>query len=790
MFLRPPRPKSPRRGVTLVEMLVTVALLVLMMTVIVQIFQAATGAVSSSRSFQDMDSGLRQLDATIRQDLGNVTARMTPPLDPKNNLGYFEYIENSHADVQGEDTDDCLRFTVKAPEGQIFTGRFYPANITSSGVLPSDPSKAPPFVTTATYEYLKSVTPITIQSQYAEVVYFLRNGNLYRRVLLVAPERQSVLAQSDPANIPVTSYTAGVFSPAPAPAIQMTVSWQGMNDVSARPHTSNPNPATVPGYSATPQPNIVLNTLGDLTNRENRIFSPRFSNDFNGDGIPDDLNGDSVPDFYPSLYFNLAANQDSTSTFNKGLIQEMQFGTTGTMPRTTIAKANATFATMAFPYIYPYAYSQPDANGLSGLGWIHTPDPGNAQNTVAKLLLLNHNPIDVGDSLPAPSKPQTWWGFPTWRETMSPNWFDPWVYPALPQQQGTAGNPSVVPNSPYAAGTTAQQAFGLNPFDATFTAANAASSSLASGPSPAFQMLPPMTLDLVGTVSGSTTGVSSSYRTSAQLYYDFSTGTTPYGSDTFAVHPSWKNPSTGATQPDGLWKQCWEDDLVMTGVRSFDVKAYDNSFPGYVDLGWGDDGRVLLPYNTATTATKPTPAVWTPPLLGFVGATPSTGYGGTSFTGTLFTWPPIVTDATGATVLSSGVTYGFNTLYSSTLAHEGRIPPLVFDNRADSQTGLVVTSAANSLNSNSALGDDTTSVVRLRRVWDTWSTDYSAAPGSGVNSVTGFPYGQPFGAPIYPSYPPPYALPLRGIQIQIRVTDPRGERVKLLTIRQDFSDKL
>src|ERR1700722_6395298 len=76
------RPRFPRRGVTLVEMLVTVALLVLMMTVIVQVFQAATGAVSSSRAYQDLDSGFRQLDATIRQDLGNITARMTPPLDP------------------------------------------------------------------------------------------------------------------------------------------------------------------------------------------------------------------------------------------------------------------------------------------------------------------------------------------------------------------------------------------------------------------------------------------------------------------------------------------------------------------------------------------------------------------------------------------------------------------------------------------------------------------------------------------------------------------------------------
>ena len=48
---------------------------------------------------------------------------MTPPLDPKNNLGYFEYGENAFADLQGEDSDDYIRFTAKAPAGRPFTGR-------------------------------------------------------------------------------------------------------------------------------------------------------------------------------------------------------------------------------------------------------------------------------------------------------------------------------------------------------------------------------------------------------------------------------------------------------------------------------------------------------------------------------------------------------------------------------------------------------------------------------------------------------------------------------------------
>ena len=92
------------------------------------------------------------------------------------------------------------------------------------------------------------------------------------------------------------------------------------------------------------------------------------------------------------------------------------------------------------------------------------------------------------------------------------------------------------------------------------------------------------------------------------------------------------------------------------------------------------------------------------------------------------------------------------------------------------------------------IGDDNPQVVRLRRVWDSWSTEYTQAPGTGVNpansSAAYFPAGPPYAPPIYPSYPPPYPAPLRGIQIQIRVTDPTNQRVKTLTIRQDFTDKL
>src|SRR5208283_5263350 len=165
-----------RRGVTLVEMLVTLAILLLMMTVIVKIFQAATGALNAAQVYQELDNQLRLLDLTIRSDLNGVTCKLTPPNNPKNNPGYLEYGENEFADVQGEDSDDYIRFTAKAPAGRPFTGRMW---IRAAGDSSDATNQLP--------------QPITISSEYAEIIYFLRNGNLYRRVLLVAPSLQSTI---------------------------------------------------------------------------------------------------------------------------------------------------------------------------------------------------------------------------------------------------------------------------------------------------------------------------------------------------------------------------------------------------------------------------------------------------------------------------------------------------------------------------------------------------------------------------------------------------------------------
>ncbi len=633
------RPDRNRRGVTLVEMLVVVALIVLMMTILVQIFQSATGAMTASRTTQELDAVLRQVDSMLRADLNGITASMTPPNDPTNKSGYFEYNENSPADAQGEDTDDWMGMTTKAPEGQTFSGRQW---------LASHPNVA----------FNKAIQPITITSQVAEVIYFLRNGNLYRRVFLVAPDRASSINGS-------TNFIPSIFGGSPS------VSWQGMNDISCRPG----------GFGSSGVMNPIPNDLGDLTNRENRAFRPRFFDEFKPqNGIPDDNNGDDINDYYPTLYYDGVGNVQKIGNTTIGWAPNQQVHEVAAYPtalqRVEPGTANSRDV-YAFPFIYPGMYSVPDPNRSALQGWVHT--------------TTNHSPLDLGDSLPAPLA-QTWFGFPTWRETMAGTtsgggvgWSDPINF------IGKSGN---------------TQPLGLNPFDPT----KAPSITSATFPPPVYQ-----------------------YGTSTPPF-----GFDGAGSSSFVTAPTARGSKQSAT-PNPIW----EDDLILTNVRSFDIKAYDTNAPlyntkangffsaGYQDLGYGSTSFINGPGTDANgnqLGSFSTPAVLFQPI--------------------------------------GGEPQGFG--------HEGRVPPLPGDFRFHPRRPAL------------NIGDPHAGVTRLVRTFDTWSTDYTKAPDTDI-FLNG--YGSS-SLPIYPSFPPPYPSPLRGIQIQIRVVDPRNERSKVLTIRQDFTDKL
>ncbi|QDV35899.1 PulJ/GspJ family protein [Tautonia plasticadhaerens] len=671
---RPTARPTARRGLTLVELMVTIALMLLIMSIIVALFTAATEGMTIARTDQEMASVTRRVDAVIRQDLRGVTARFTPPLDPNHNLGYFEYIENSFADAQGEDTDDILCFTAKAPPGQPFTGRI----MLQRGVYPAGHPRA----NQARY------APTTITSDHAEIIYFLRNGNLYRRVLLVVPDRKdSLVVDLDPATGQYF-YRGGAFN------IDGTlVSWQGANDVSVRPPSSitlaaNGNPITDTGVP-------VPNTLGDLTNRHNRAFRPRFADDYftrnpvgtlvGGvpDGQFDDRNENGVADYYPTL---------TIGAWDAGYIND---------PTHQLSIASIRVPDRwAFPFLFPGAYSKPNSfvtPASINLGpYLGMPNATNPLRPVNS----NHAPLDLGDNLPVPdvaAERWTWWGFPTWAETRDPDWH------AATKRIGfndlTRG--------------IGIQAYGLSRLQAANN----------------LEWLPPQ-----------------------DHWYSDRVG---------RMTPPNPAPSIGDDVPGFAALQ---DDLLATNVRSFDVKALD---PNYFLYGphanFGEE-------NSTTAQITPQPANGRnePPRyddLGYAARfkrqtnTNSATFGG---------------ERTFGTAVGEEVTFG----------HEGRIPPLTIDNRVDPQAITYL------LRANSLLGENSTATVRMRRTWDSWSTDYAFAPLHGINPLEAGPYADPPERPLYPSYPPPYPSPLFGIQIQIRLAAPDDSRAKVLTIRQDFTDKL
>lgn len=713
------RRATGRRGVTLLEMLVVVALLVLMMLILASIFQAATGAMTSMRTYQELDDNLRVLDLTIRQDLAGSTARMTPPNNPLSKTGYFEYGENAPEDLQHEDTDDYIAFTTKAPEGQVFTGRAWIKDLPNAGKPNGAGGTVPVFN--------KVLMPVTITSQYAEVIYFLRNGNLYRRVLLVVPERKGTLPTQSTA-------TPGVFNPNNISGVinlnatsPNGVSWLGVNDISARPSdvTTDPSAINAAQYTAATPPDYtpIPNDLGDLTNRENRFARQRFGRDYfdyrtggygSRDGILDDLNNDLLPDYYPTLTW--------TQVLNAGpLINEAPVAA-------RYNQGTAMPDLYAFPFLFPWMYSKPEAASLDTgtfgpVGNLHALDTGTIAGAIppnATNVIFNHAPVEIGDSLPVPTlatQRQTWWGFPTWRETASVAWQDPVYSLSAPSSTNSLG----------------QQVRGLQ-WHSPSTAAVTTGTNLL----PPLGALPPL-----GTVNSPAT----SFGSDGAGYVGAANSPLP-----FIVVPSGTTAASASAEQLSL---AWEDDLIMTGVRSFDVKAYDQNAPLY-NLGavvyagadYKDLGYASTDYTTSLGAAN-NPLLAATPTAIMDGANNPIGFG-----------------------------------------HEGRMPPLFADNRVDPQRPIVNATGTTFATVVNNIGDNSVGLTRLRRVWDSWSTDYTNAPAIDVN-LRGSPIqAGPADRPVYPSYPAPYPQPLRGLQIQIRAVDPKNEKVKVLTIRHDFSDKL
>ncbi len=161
------------QGFTLVELLVATSLTLLLMGAVVTIFASIGESVDISRSVLEMADRQRAAAARLQKDLQGLTVTVDPPRHPAADDGYFELIEGPvgaavppqnvawNAELGVPDTsvgdfDDILMFTTRTT-GRPFVGRYL-----------GSPSRV-------------------IQSDVAEVAWFVRGRTLYRRVLLVVP---------------------------------------------------------------------------------------------------------------------------------------------------------------------------------------------------------------------------------------------------------------------------------------------------------------------------------------------------------------------------------------------------------------------------------------------------------------------------------------------------------------------------------------------------------------------------------------------------------------------------
>ena len=93
-----------RPGVTIVELMVSVALTLIVVLAIVRVFDLLGGSVTESRSILELSAQLRSASTQLQQDLDRLTAQPTPPLNSQTAAGYLEIIEGVRrdADIDGD----------------------------------------------------------------------------------------------------------------------------------------------------------------------------------------------------------------------------------------------------------------------------------------------------------------------------------------------------------------------------------------------------------------------------------------------------------------------------------------------------------------------------------------------------------------------------------------------------------------------------------------------------------------------------------------------------------------
>ncbi len=266
-----------RKGYTLLEIMISVTLMLMLMYGVAAIFSRVGGIMNETQSTMEMSNALRNTRLRLESDLKAVSVPLVPPRNSNSNEGYFCYIEglglpytqlNGYDQLQNcvvTDTTDTANFSRFAPvykwqKGSLlntvagFTEPVIPwdNDINKYDTSISDGDDILMFTAKAPINQMfrGRFGNEIIQSENAEIVWFLRGTTLYRRVLLIVPDAvlQDKMQEMIKAfNLDTTKgHTAEV---------QRGYGFLRFYDVSVHLNENG---------------NIVANTLGDLANRANR----------------------------------------------------------------------------------------------------------------------------------------------------------------------------------------------------------------------------------------------------------------------------------------------------------------------------------------------------------------------------------------------------------------------------------------------------------------------------------------------------------------------------------------
>ncbi len=293
--------RSRRRlGYTLLEIMTAVTLGLMLMYAVARIFSRVGGQMNETMSTMEMNNALRNAKNRLTADLEALSVTPQAPRNSRMNEGYLCYVEglggpfprvhaNSAAtgvagfatgdvaldteryEVYNEtdfnsdstigDLDDILSFTAKAPAGQPFRGRYI----------------KPIYAYDGNGRYIADAQIGTFESQYAEIVWFVRGTTLYRRVLpLLSDEmlQESLKALKYAATDTDERGNAigregDELTNVAYENVKMGYGFYYFYDVSV--HLGKQD-VVAPDGSNTIVSYVVANSLGDLTNRENRYF--------------------------------------------------------------------------------------------------------------------------------------------------------------------------------------------------------------------------------------------------------------------------------------------------------------------------------------------------------------------------------------------------------------------------------------------------------------------------------------------------------------------------------------